>query len=179
MKKIILIALLMFPLTMVIAQENRVRISGGWTTANIQDSDLSGNGWNISANYEIIPTGTMVAYGLTIGYMSVSAEENGVKYTVNALPIYFHPRLYFSEGKLRPFLQGALGFQLSDQKREGPGVSFTAKDSGLNFSGGVGAIYMVNEKVFLNLEYELMYLANSFYRDDLTNSFKIGLGFRF
>jgi hypothetical protein len=53
MKKIILIALLMFPLTMVMAQENRIRFSGGWTTANIQDSDLSGNGWNISANYEI------------------------------------------------------------------------------------------------------------------------------
>jgi opacity protein-like surface antigen len=179
MKKLILSLLFVLSFSTLMAQVNKVHLSGGYALANVDESDLSGSGWRINAKYEYQPIGALISYGLSIGYMSVMAEETGTKYTVNVVPIYFNPRLYFSEGKIQPFLQAALGFHMSNQKREGTLTSVKASDSGITVGGGAGTLYSINDKLFLNLEYELLYLANSFYNNDLTHSFNLGLGFRF
>ncbi|MFD2201059.1 outer membrane beta-barrel protein [Shivajiella indica] len=179
MRKIGLSLLFILSVSLGMAQVNKVHLSGGYTLANIDDSDLSGDGWRINGKYEYQPIGTLISYGLSIGYMSVSTEETNAKYTVNVVPIYFNPRLYFREGKMKPFLQGALGFHMSNQKREGTLGSVKSNDSGVTLGAGAGTIYSLNDQLFLNLEYELLYLANGFYKNNLTNSFNLGIGVKF
>lgn len=179
MKKLILLLVFIIPATFLYGQDSRVQFGGGYVLANIEDVDASGSGWRVNGNYEYQPAGGLVAYGFTVSYISVMANNNGNEYTVNTVPIYFTPRFFFGDGNLKPYLKGVVGFQFSDLKREGTLATFTAKDSGLNFGAGAGLQYDTSGKMFLNFDYELMYLMNSFYRDGLLNSFNLGVGFRF
>jgi hypothetical protein len=167
------------PASFLYAQINRVQFGGGYVIANIDDTDASGSGWRINGNYEYQPEGGLIAYGFTVSYVSVMASSNGTDYTVNTIPMYFSPRFFFSDGKLKPYLKGVLGFQFSDLKREGTLATLNANDSGLNFGAGAGVQYDTGGKLFLTFDYEFMYVANGFYRDNLLNSFNLGLGFNF
>jgi opacity protein-like surface antigen len=50
---------------------------------------------------------------------------------------------------------------------------------GVTLGGGLGLIYNVSEKIFLSAEYELLYLTNTFYEHNLTNTATAGIGFKF
>lgn len=179
MKKIISFLVFAFLSTTVFAQLSRVQFSGGWVTANIEDAAENGSGWRITGNYEYQPAGGWIAYGASVSYISIVANKNGNKYTVNTVPISFTPRLYFWEANFKPYLKGVLGFQFSDIKREGVLATWTGNDSGLNFGAGAGVNYDTGGSLFLAAEYELQYMTNSFYRDGLVNSVSLGIGLRF
>jgi len=52
----------------------------------------------------------------------------------------------------------------------------TANDFGFYGGGGAGLMYFVNESVFINAEYEVAYMTNSFYRNGVMNSVLLGIG---
>jgi hypothetical protein len=179
MKKLILLLVFLVPVSFLFAQQSRVQFGGGYVFANIEDANSNGSGWRINGNYEYQPAGGWVAYGITASYVSIVANNNGNEYTVNTVPIYFTPRFFFGEGNFKPYLKGVLGFQFSDIKREGTLATFTGNDAGLNFGAGAGLQYNTSGNLFLNLDYELMYVMNGFYRDGLLNSVNLGIGFNF
>lgn len=103
------------------------------------------------------------AFGFSAGYVSISATDSDsiAEYKISSLPFYFAPKFYFGNG----YLKGALGFQSSKLERTGPALNIEAKDFGFAGGGGAGAVFYLNEKIFLNAEYELLWLSNSYYRD--------------
>jgi opacity protein-like surface antigen len=90
----------------------------------------------------------------------------------------------FGAEKFKGYIKGALGWQFSKVSYDGDffqGQGFEGDDNDSGFAGGAGAggMYFLKENVFLNLEYEFLWLSNSFYRDDALSTFSLGVGFRF
>jgi opacity protein-like surface antigen len=100
--------------------------------------------------------------------------------TIRSWPIYYAPKFIFGGGeKFQGFIKGALGWQFAKLITDGPAVEAEATDSGFYGGAGLGGTYLLNEKVFLNLEYEWAYMSNSFYKDGFMNTVQLGVGFKF
>ena len=75
MKKQIFILFLILVSFKAFSQENMVTISGGYSFANIEDTDIKGTGWRINGLYEFNPLGSKIAHGFSFGYISLIATE--------------------------------------------------------------------------------------------------------
>jgi opacity protein-like surface antigen len=183
MKNTLIIAMLLLSAS-AWAQESRVTIGGGYVFATIEDSDTDSKGYRINGLYEFNPQEGNIAHGFNIGYIrttsSVESLLGSTDITIRTWPIYYAPKIMFGKSdKFKAFLKGALGWQFAKLMSDGPAVTAEVKDSG--FYGGVGAggMLFVNEKMFLNLEYEWAYMSNSFYKDGFMNTVQLGVGFKF
>ncbi len=182
MKKNILITFLILVSIKAISQENMVTLSGGYSFANIEDTDVKGTGWRINGLYEMNPMGGMLAHGISVGYINLTATESvaqqTVTNTIGSLPVYYAPKVMFGNDKFKGFVKGALGFQYSWLKRE---ALVTIKDSDFGFYGGGGAGIMIflKENIFLNGEYEIAWASNSSYKDGWISTVSGGIGFKF
>ncbi len=164
------------------AQESMITISGGYAFANIKDLDDQATGWRINALYEFNPQQGMFAHGIELGYINIKASgnilEENVTSTVSSFPIYYAPKLLFGAGKARAFVKGALGMQFASLKREGI-VELKDHDAGFYGGGGAGVMINLGENLFINAEYEIAWVSNSFYKDGWLNSATGGIGIKF
>lgn len=183
MKYTITLLLLIVLATFAFSQENRISLSYGYPIANIEDVDESGSGWRLNLLYEFAPMDGKISHGLSVGYIGFGADVTEGPYNgsvdVNAWPIYYAPKFSFGSDKFKGFIKGALGWQFSKIDYSGNIIGVEENDAG--FAGGVGAggMYFINNKLFLNLEYEFLWLSNSFFRDESLNTVSIGLGIQF
>ena len=173
------------------SQESMVSLSGGWAWANIDDSDfyaedpnIKGTGWRINGTYDYVPSvGSKIVYGFSIGYINVSASYDGGEgtddYEVSSVPFYFAPKFLLGNSeKFKGFLKLMIGGQSASMKKSGT-VNVSANDFGFYGGGGAGLMYFVNDQIFLNLEYELAYVTNEYFRNGVMNSALIGIGMKF
>ena len=191
MKNQLLLVVLVFGLTLNLgyAQENCITISGGYSFANVEDVDENTTGWRINVLYEFNPMEANLSHGVNFGYIRTKATiidagagSNESEFKAGHWPIYYVPKYAFldRESTFRPFIKGALGMHFSDYDIEGPlGGNLDTGDVG--FIGGLGAGLNINisELALLNLEYEWVYLSNSWYRNGFINSLMLGVGFKF
>jgi len=165
-----------------ISQENSFIISGGYSFANIEDTDLKGTGWNLRGTYEFNPAGGMFAHGFSFGYIGLKATEGvgmlELKYNINSFPLYYAPKVMFGSEKFRGFVKGILGSQIASLKREGA-VELSDSDFGFYGGGGAGIMFLLKENIFINAEYEIAWASNSMYKDGWMNNISGGLGFKF
>jgi len=165
------------------SQENLVTVSGGYSFANIEEVSDNATGWRINGTYEFRPNGGAIAHGISVGYISMTADDNNLvgplSYEINTIPIYYAPKYLFGNKSLEGFFKGALGMQFSDLKQTGTLVSISDNDTGFYGGLGVGGMKTFKEKFFINAEYEWAYMSNSFYKDGFVNSFMVGLGMKF
>jgi hypothetical protein len=178
MKRNIIIIFLLLLSTKVFSQENVITLGGGYSFATIEDSDTKGTGWRINGLYELNPMGGKVAHGFSLGYINISATEGNVTSTVGSIPVYYAPKVMFGNEKFKAFVKGALGMQFSSLKREGL-VSLEDSDFGFYGGGGAGIMIFLKENIFINGEYEIAWLSNSYYKDGWMNTVGGGIGFKF
>jgi hypothetical protein len=159
-----------------------ITLSGGYSFANIEDTDIKATGFRINGLYEFNPNGGMFAHGFSIGYIGLKAEETiGQEvrsYTINSFPIYYAPKVMFGREKVKAFIKGALGTQFSGLKREGT-ASLSDNDFGFYGGGGAGIMIFLKENIFINGEYEIAWASNSWYKDGWINTASGGIGFKF
>jgi hypothetical protein len=180
MKKGLLIFALVFTTVAVWAQENSFTLSGGYVFSNLEETDSGANGYRFNATYEFNPNQGIFSHGFTIGYIHTSASGlQNAEYKLNNVPIYYAPKATFGKGKAKVFVKGALGTHVSFYKREGGAGDLKTNDMGFYGGAAAGFIFNLNEKVFLNAEYEWAYLSNSWYRDGFVNTAMAGIGFKF
>ena len=164
MKKQIFILFLILVSFKAFSQENMVTISGGYSFANIEDSDNKGTGWRINGLYEFNPLGSKIAHGFSFGYISLSATEGvgvkEIKSTIHSFPLYYAPKVMFGNEKIKAFIKGALGTQFASIKREGL-VNLSDNDFGFYGGGGAGIMIFLKENIFINAEYEIAWASNS------------------
>jgi len=191
MKKHILIntLLLCLVINFAFAQENSIVLSGGYVFGNIEDIDENSTGWRINALYEYTGMNDHLSHGLAVGYIRTEATfidpsigDSETELKAGHWPIYYVPKYTFLdvESTLRPFVKGALGTHISDYDRTGLlGGQIDSGDSG--FYGGLGAGITINigNLLLINMEYEWVYLANSWYKDGFMNSAMLGAGIKF
>jgi hypothetical protein len=183
MKKICFILVLNCLALYGYSQENLITVSGGYSFANVEDTEIKPNGWRINGSYEFNPTGGPWFFGFAIGYIGLSAsgETFGggtADYNIGTIPIYLAPKFMFGSDKIKGFIKAALGTQNSHLKRTGL-IEVTDSDWGFYTGGSAGVTISLSEKFFINAEYELAWLSNSYYKDGLMNSAMLGLGFKF
>jgi hypothetical protein len=183
MKKICLILTLACLWLLGYSQENLLSVSGGYSFANIENTDANATGWRINGAYEFNPAGGPWAFGFAIGYIGLSGSEETVldgkvDYTIGTIPIYFAPKFMFGSEKIKGYIKGAIGTQNSHLKRTAL-LEISDSDWGFYGGGSAGLNYFINEKFFINAEYELAWLSNSSYKDGLINSAMLGLGIKF
>jgi hypothetical protein len=182
MKKINLILALVSLTFCLHAQENLLTVSGGYSFANIEDTDLKATGWRINGEYAFNPSQGPWAFGISVGYIGLSVTDEtligNIDYSIGTIPLYFAPKFMFGSDKIKGFIKGALGTQNSHLKRAGQ-LEFTDTDWGFYGGGSAGVNFSVSEKVFLNAEYEVAWLSNTYYKDGLINSAMVGIGFKF
>jgi hypothetical protein len=182
MKKHIFITLLVLLSMKAFSQENAVTLSGGYSFATIEDTDIKGTGFRINGLYELNPMGGKFAHGISFGYIGLKAEEtvgqSVQKYTINSYPIYYAPKVMFGSDKIKAFIKGALGVQFAGLKKEGI-VSLSDNDFGFYGGGGGGVMLFIKSNIFINAEYEIAWASNNWYKDGWMNTAMGGIGFKF
>ena len=180
-KQILIIVLVLFSLK-AFCQENSLTLSSGYSFATIEDSGIKTTGFRIMGTYEFNPAGGKFAHGFSFGYTGLKGTDGvglqEIKYTVNSFPIYYTPKIMLGNGKVKGFIKGVLGSQIASLKREGS-VSLSDTDFGFYGGGGAGIMFLVNENIFINAEYEIAWASNSFYKDGWINTAGGGIGFKF
>jgi len=189
MKRSIMLVIAVFAAVVAFSQSNLVSLSGGYSWAKVDDSeniqddpDIKGTGWRINGAYDYVNYKGNFSYGCAAGYISVSADYKGVadtaEYTVSTVPFYFVPKYLFGKEKIQGFIKLAIGGQSARLKRKGQAGEVKANDFGFYGGGGAGLMIFVKENVFINAEYEIAYMTNSFYRNGLMNSALFGIGLK-
>jgi hypothetical protein len=178
-KNILIICLILFSFK-AFSQENMMTLSGGYASANIEDTDKKGTGWRISGLYEFNPVGGMFAHGISFGYIKLTATETGIlgqsiNSTINSFPIYYAPKVMFGKEKIKLFINGALGTQYASLKKEG----LSDNDFGFYGGGGAGLMLFLKENIFINAEYQIAWASNNWYKDGWISTVNGGIGFKF
>lgn len=180
MKKYLLIAVLLLSIQALKAQENRVTLSGGYVFTNVEDADVNATGFRINGLFEFVPMGGNFANGISVGFLQTKASTTlGTDYTLNSWPVYYAPKYSFGGDKFKGFVKGALGFHSSGYTRTGQLGDLDSRDWGFFGGAGAGVMLFLNDKIFINAEYEWAYLSNSFYRNGIVNTIQGGLGLKF
>jgi hypothetical protein len=179
MKHNLLIITLLFCSSALWAQDNILTISSGYASAKISDSDLKGTGWNIRGLYEFNQQDdSKFLHGISFGFINTHASEGDQRYRLNSFPLYYAPKIMAGKGKFKGFLKGALGIQFSSVRKEGL-VDLTDADMGLYAGAGAGIMFMLNEELFINAEYEIAWASNKYYKDGFINTIGGGIGVKF
>jgi len=182
MKRNILITMFVMVSLQAFSQQNVFTISGGYSFATIEDTDIKGTGYRINGLFEFNPNEGKFAHGFSIGFIGLKAEDavgQGVQYyTINSFPIYYAPKVMFGSDKVKLFIKGALGTQIAGLKKEGL-VTFSDTDFGFYGGGGAGVMLFIKSNIFINAEYEIAYASNGWYKDGWMNTAMGGLGFKF
>jgi opacity protein-like surface antigen len=166
------------------SQNSSLSLNGGYAFGKIENSDASATGFRISGVYEMRAAGSKFAHGLSFGYMNLTGQTSNATgttdWTIGTFPFLYAPKFFFGGKKMEGTLKGAAGWQFSNVKREGSagGIQKTA-DGGFSLGAGAGGHYHINKNVFINLEYEFLWLGNSFYRDGFINTVSTGIGLQF
>lgn len=172
------------------SQNNLINLTGGYSWMNVDDSDLvdedpniKATGWRITGTYDYNPNDGKIAYGFSIGYISVNGTYNGTvdtnNYQLNSIPFYFAPKYLFGNERIKGFIKLAIGGQSATMKRTGTSTDLTGSDFGFYGGAGGGLMVFVHENVFLNFEYEIAYVTNNYYRNGLLQSASGGIGVKF
>jgi len=183
MKRTISVIVFIMMATFAYSQENMATLSGGYVFANIEGANENGTGFRINGLFEYNQGQGSWAHGFSVGYIGLSAEVKEtaqvLKYDINTWPLYYAPKYMFGGESFKGFVKGAIGWQISNFERSGTLGTISDNDTGFLGGGGVGVQYLINEKIFLSAEYELLYMSNSFYKDGLLNTASLGIGMRF
>jgi len=165
------------------SQQNVFTISGGYSFATIEDTDIKGTGYRINGLFEFNPNEGKFAHGFSIGFIGLKAEDavgQGVQYyTINSFPIYYAPKVMFGNEKVKAFIKGALGMQYAGLEREGAIGSLSDNDFGFYGGGGAGVMLFIKSNIFINAAYEIAWASNSWYSDGWINTASGGIGFKF
>ena len=178
-----IIILMVFCSFKIIAQESNFTISGGYVFTKVEEVDQNATGFRINGLYEFNPMEGMLAHGITMGYIRTTASNTASgltsDYTLSSFPVYYSPKVLFGSKSFKGFLKGALGFHYSGYKRKGELTTVDTWDFGFYGGAGAGIIKTINDKLFVNVEYEWAYLANTSFRDGFVNTIMGGIGFTF
>jgi hypothetical protein len=160
----------------------------GWTMANPDgvDADIDGNTFSLS--YEKTDFEGVWSLGFALAYSKMSADSvtaNGQsldrlnKLGYEVLPISVFCKAMFGSEKLRAYVGAGLGIHFSNITYFTNNVQVTAFESGILLSGLAGGYFFISESVFLNANYSLNWMNNSYYENSMAHNINLGLGFQF
>lgn len=182
MKKQVLFLLCLTVSMATLGQTKSFILTGGWAVALPNNSDAAVNGFKIGGQWEKSVIQEHWGMGFEADYLNF--KQNGSKTAANSvnkywsLPVTFYGKYLIGNDKLQGYAKAGAGFQYSHISSETPNLYLSDHDFGLALTTGAGVYYTLTEYLYLNLDYELLYLSNSSYNGGMINSVSLGIGFR-
>jgi hypothetical protein len=154
--------------------------NAGYASLKAEDTGNNLDGYAFDFTYEQSNMDGNLAGGIMVTYMAAHDDdsENSRRINYQSLPIMLQGKYYLGSNRARGYLQGGAGIQFSWVEYSGPILLLQDGDSGITLGGGIGGYFFTDEKIFINVAYNLNYLSNSYYRDGLIHLFKLGIGFQ-
>lgn len=154
--------------------------NGGYASLKAEDTGNNLDGYAFDFTYEQSNLDGNLAGGIMVTYMAAHDDDSDNDRRINyqSLPIMFQGKYYFGSNQARGYLQGGVGIQYSRIEYLSSNLLLSDGDAGFTAGGGIGGYFFTDEKIFINVAYNLNYLSNSFYRDGLVHLFKVGIGFQ-
>jgi hypothetical protein len=154
---------------------------GAYAMVTSDETSHSLDGYSFGIGFEQLNLSGHMSAGVSLMYLNSQDknDEREVDINFSSVPISVYLKYLFGKGSVSGFIQGGLGVQFSDVEYTGQAVYLSGGDSGMAFSAGAGGHIFVNEKMFINVAYNFMYMGNSYYQDGLVHLFKLGLGFQY
>jgi hypothetical protein len=177
-----ILAFVLLPL-MVLGQENWITVNGGYAFGKVEDTEGKLTGYRISLSYEKNAYEGKMVHGMVVGYIATEGSAIGslnqtFNYKLSSIPIYYMPKYILGSGNFKGFLKGAVGLHISDIEKTGIVIVEQGDAVGFYLGLGAGAMYTI-KKIFISVEYEWAFAANSFYHNGFINSATLGLGIKF
>lgn len=163
-------------------------INGSYARASTKDSGHGLDGWGLSGVYEMTTSTGRWAGGFGFGYLRLGDDVQGVeikdeivdgKVTYNTIPLSAQAKLLFGVPEVMGYLSLGVGAQLTKLKFKSGDDWVSGWDSGLLFAMGLGIYTYASDGVFVNFGYNVGWLGNTYYENNLMHQFVIGLGFQF
>ena len=146
-------------------------------------SDETGNKFSsymFSFSYEQIMIDTQTIWGVSLGYLNGQDEldtPENPKVNFQTIPFVFYAKYLFGSNRLRGYVKGGLGLHSSKVEFVRDDALVNDWDAGFLLGAGVGMYVALDENIFINLNYDFMWLDHSYYQDGLAHFFNLGLGF--
>jgi len=158
------------------AQENLGIFQGGYSSGQ---GSSKPTGFKVTGSWEFQPAGEIWTIGGSVGYIRLSGSESGADFSVTSVPICAVTRFMFGGEKFKAYVRAQGGTHISTVSYSGSFLS--ASDTQLSMALGIGggAMYWMSEKMFLNAEYEGLWLMNAFANSGAVTTGSLGVGFRF
>jgi hypothetical protein len=154
-----------------------VTLSGGYVFGNLDEVTASTSGWRINGLFEFNPNAGKIAHGFSVGYIRTTGCTETTDYELSSIPIYYAPKYMFGNDSFKAFVKGAIGMHFSNTVRTAI-LEVSWDDFG--FYGGAGAGVMKTfGNLFINAEYEFVWMSNSSYKNGLANTVMGGIGIKF
>lgn len=186
-KKIGFLSFLMILAIPGFAQNSNLVLKGGYSFYKFTDPYGTGNGFHLNALYEESSRNGRWNYGLALGYFNLSGNVTSSweaiysKTNISSIPIYYSQKYLFGGEKLKAFVKGVAGFHFTNYKYTSTDPfrnDDKSKGNGFVTGFGAGLNYPISKKVFLQAEYERLYLFNDFYGTRTFNSASLGIGIK-
>ena len=195
MKKLTTLVLLgVLCLNQLYAQTEKGNISLGTTstlggssaglnfTSNNQDEEKEFN-FNLSPNIGIFVSDNFLIGGtLALDYSRLKDDDFDFEATSTGFRIGPLLRYYFTDSKIKPFINFNPTFTSVSQKTEVRGDEAEFDLSGFSMLGNVGVAFFLNEKLSLDLSLGINYTSlgnNNFESNINTTTFGLNVGFSF
>ena len=147
-------------------------------------SDETGHmidGYSISAAFEKRHMIGLWSGGISLMYLKFQDKNNKsqreIKYS--SVPVTLYGKLLFGPSNFSGYFLGGVGVHFSSVSHRGNDYYESQSNSGFLLIMGLGVHVFLNEKIFLNIAYNHMFLDNSAYRSDMLALLKLGIGFQY
>ncbi len=172
--------LLLLPLSEVLAQykpqSGSSIIQLGYAGLQPKDIDVDLTGVGVNFTYEHLNLQKFLAYGFSISYLEGSGSNSTGNFKYHTWPITFAMKGFIGGDKARAYVRGQIGIQSSTAQAETTIVTSKIWSTGFTGGGGIGINYLLNERIFLNLEYNANWIESDFYDSELIHLITLGIG---
>ena len=165
----------------LISSTKMVIFDGAYAFVQSDETGHMIDGYSIGASFEKRYMIGPWSGGVSLSYIKFQDHNDKTQREIDfsSLPLTLYGKILFSPSKFSGYFLGGVGLHLS--KISQSGNDYYQKDTKLGFTLmiGIGAHIYLNDKVFINVAYNHMFLDNSSYRVDMLALVKLGIGFKY
>ena len=157
-----------------------ISFNGGYAMMDGESTDNTMNGYAFNITYEQVNMYGEFSTGVLVSYLAGhdEDEDNNRRINYQSIPILLQSKIFFGSERTKGYLQAGIGIQFSRIEFTGEKLLLQNGDSGFVLGLGLGGLLFTDEKLFINLAYNLSFMTNSYYRDGIVHLFKFGIGFQ-
>jgi hypothetical protein len=155
---------------------------GAYAIVSGEETSNTLDGYAFSLGFEQLSRKGQWSGGIGLMYLNSqdTNDETQEQLNYSSYPISLYGKYFAGIPGLSAYLQAGFGIQFSNVEYTGKAGYYSGgADSGLTLNLGAGAPVFLNERMFLNIAYNLVWMENSYYQDGLVHMFKLGLGFQY